>query len=392
MRTRIALVLTALTGLVLLLCPPVQADGTDGVDTDAVPVAGKLTITGNGFGHGRGLSQYGANGAAKAGLSAAQILAFYYPGTQRTQLSTRVRVWLTGDSDRSLVVRPESGLKVTDLRTGRAFTLPSIRVGAKAWRLAVVNGRSRVFFLKAGTWHLYRTAGRIALAGNGEFRTKDGTVTVAYGGANHVYRGQVRLTDGRSVNVLSLDNYLRGVVASEMPASWHPNALRAQAVAARTYAAFERAAHVDRSYQICDTSACQVYRGVAAEYPSTNAAVTATAGWILTAGGQPAFTQFSASNGGWSAYGGRSYLPAHQDGYDQAYRGWTKSLTAAAVQKAYPGIGTLVSARVTARDGAGEWGGRVTSVLLHGSKKDVTVSGGALRSLAGLRSEYFRFS
>ena len=66
---------------------------------------------------------------------------------------------------------------------------------------------------------------------------------------------------------LGLDDFVRGVVAREMPASWEPAAVQSQAVAARTYAAFERAANAGRAWHTCDTTSCQVYGGVAAEHP-----------------------------------------------------------------------------------------------------------------------------
>ena len=73
-----------------------------------------------------------------------------------------------------------------------------------------------------------------------------------------------------TVNVVKLDDYLKGVVAAEMPASWEQAALRAQAVAARTFATFNQAERAGSSYQICDTYSCQVYGGKSAEYPTTN--------------------------------------------------------------------------------------------------------------------------
>lgn len=385
MRTRIALVLGLLAGIVLT-GPATHAR----VPEDPVPAAGAV-VTGNGYGHGRGMSQHGAQGAAKEGKTTKQILAFYFPGTTPAQLTTTVRVWLTKDDART-VVRPEYRLRVADLGNGRTYHLPSVKLKAKAWRLSVVGGSTRVHFLSGGKWYLFRTGGRVALKGVGEFRAPDSTVTVAYGGANHVYRGRVRLVEGRTVNVVSLENYLRGVVASEMPATWHPEAVKAQAVAARTYAAFERAEHVNRSYQICDTSACQVYRGVAAEHPETNAAISATAGMILTSGGQPAFTQFSASNGGWSVAGTPSYLRAKADPYDKAYRGWTKALDTAALERAYPGHGALTSVQVLLRDGNGQWGGRVLQVRLNYTGWSKDISGSTLRSLLGLRSTYIQIS
>ena len=79
------------------------------------------------------------------------------------------------------------------------------------------------------------------------------------------------------MNVLSMDDYVRGVIPREMPASWQPEAVKAQAVAARTYATWSRDQYPSRYYQICDTSYCQVYGGQGAEDPRSNDAVTATA-------------------------------------------------------------------------------------------------------------------
>ena len=84
-------------------------------------------------------------------------------------------------------------------------------------------------------------------------------------GSTRGYRGALSLikrgSSGRTVNTVSMENYVRAVVPSEMPTSWHPNAVRAQAVAARTYGAFLRARSSSSGYDICDTTSCQVYRG-----------------------------------------------------------------------------------------------------------------------------------
>ena len=93
-----------------------------------------------------------------------------------------------------------------------------------------------------------------------------------------------------------------------MPASWSPAAVQAQAIAARTYAAYERAHPLTDTYQICDTTSCQVYGGYSSEHPDSNAAIAATAGKIQTYGGDPAFTQFSSSSGGWTSAGSVPYL------------------------------------------------------------------------------------
>jgi stage II sporulation protein D len=233
----------------------------------------------------------------------------------------------------------------------------------------------------------------VALVGNGEFRSSTGLVTLRTSAGTRTYRGGLRFVNTNTVNVLNLENYLKGVIPAEMPTSWAAEALRSQAVAARTYAAWSRAQNVSRYYQICDTTSCQVYRGFSGEQASSNAAVVATAGQILTSGGKPAFTQFSSSSGGWTAAGGPAYLPAQADPYDATpankLHDWTKSVDTAALVKAYPQLHTLRGIRILTRDGAGEWGGRVQTMLLDGTQDDVTISGSRFRSLAGLRSTYF---
>ena len=192
-----------------------------------------------------------------------------------------------------------------------------------------------------------------------------------------------------------MDDYVKGVVPREMPASWLAEALRAQAVAARTYAAYDRAAHPTRSYDTCDTTSCQVYGGASGEDSRSNAAVVATANQVVSYGGKPAFTQFGSSSGGWTSAGSMPYLTAKADPYDgfagNPVHTWTKAVKKSAVQKAWPGLGTLTRVVVTQRDGHGEWYGRVETMVLDGTKKNVTISGDTFRSRFGLRSSWFRF-
>lgn len=129
-------------------------------------------------------------------------------------------------------------------------------------------------------------------------------ITVAgrpYRGAIHVLRkpGSNSLL---AINELSLELYLMGVVPGEMPASWPAEALKAQAVAARSYALAtvleRRRADPDRQYDLHATVADQVYRGKAAETPSTNEAVRLTAGEFLSFSGDPVRTFFHSHCGG----------------------------------------------------------------------------------------------
>jgi SpoIID/LytB domain protein len=351
-----------------------------------VPANGVLHLTGHGYGHGHGMSQYGAQGAAEQGLTYRQILSFYYPGTTLGTVGGSMRVLISADTDHEVQVVPASGLSVRQVG-GAAYTLPTTS-GIKTWRLSVVSGKTTVSY-DNGSWHAWRTLG-----GDGEFY-RSGVVTLRVSGTTRNYRGSLRLTGGRTVDVVGLDDYVRGVAPREMPASWQPDAVRAQAVAARTYGAYERAANASRSYDICDTSACQVYGGAGAEDSRSNAAVTATAGQVLTYSGKPAFTQFASSDGGWTAAGGMPYLPAKADPYDgfsgNPVHTWTTTVTRSAIQKAWPSAGTVSRVVVTQRDGNGDWHGRVEKLVLAGSKKNVTVTGDSFRSRFGLRSSWFSF-
>jgi stage II sporulation protein D len=362
-----------------------------------VPTGRTITFHGHGFGHGHGMSQYGAYGAARRGLSYREILGFYYPGTSWGTVHRWVRVLVTADTTSDLVVSPASGLRVRDLGSGVLYRLPAI-AGVRRWRLNVDGGRSVLGYLTS-EWHRYRPGGHAALVGDGQFNA-DVPLRLWTPYGSRSYRGVLRaVAPGPgsavrdTVNVVSLDGYVRGVVASEMPVSWSMEAVKAQAVAARTYATWSRNENLDRYWHICDTTACQVYGGLDAEQPRGNAAVTATARQILTYGGTAAFTQFSASSGGWLSAGSRPYLVAKPDPYDgfsaNPVHDWTLRLDAARIERAYPRIGRLQRLLVTRRDGHGQWGGRVVTLVLDGRRANATLSGDAFRSAFGLRSSWF---
>ncbi|WKN47673.1 SpoIID/LytB domain-containing protein [Nocardioides sp. Arc9.136] len=362
------------------------------VDDWAVPRTATVTITGRGYGHGHGMSQYGAEGAARQGLGHREIVKFYYPGTQWGTSRGRVTVALSTDPGDDVVVRPRRGLTVRDLAGGDRLRLPEN--GAKQWRIAEAGtGRLRVAY-RTDKWRKWRD-----LAGNGEFYAGGAPVTLVTPVGDRPYRGRLRAarvgTGVETVNDLRLDSYLKGVVPLEIPATWSPAAVRAQAVAARTYASYERAHPRASAYQLCDTTSCQVYGGVAAEHPASNAAVDATAGQVLTAGGEPAFTQFASSSGGWTSAGSVPYLTAQKDPYDgwagNPVHRWSTTVDDGRIERAWPAVGDLRRIVVASRDGNGQWGGRVASVRLVGSRGSVTVSGDTLRSVLGLRSTYLTF-
>lgn len=397
MARRVLLAVTAVTALwvpagLFAAAPAVAATDRP---SDTAARTRSVTLEGRGYGHGHGMSQYGAQGAARQGLSYREILRFYYPGTARGTAGGRVEVLITADTSGDVVVVDRPGLTVRSLGTGRSWTLTR---DARLWRITPASGhRSTVSYRgSSGEWRPVRT-----VAGDAQFAAGGAPVRLRTPAGTTAYRGALRSASpgvsGRSrdtVNVLSLEKYLRGVVPQEIPPLWHPQAVRAQAVAARTYAAYERRRPLARHYQICDTSACQVYGGVPAEHPAATDAIRATRRQVLESGGGPAFTQFSASNGGWTVAGGFGYLPARRDPYDtwpgNPYRSWTASVRASRIEAAWPAVGTLRGVRVVRRDGNGAWGGRALRVRITGTRGAVRVSGETFRSVLGLRSTWFR--
>jgi len=390
-----ALVLTALLAGAQLV--PQSAAGVAVDQSWSIPQDGTITIGGHGFGHGHGMSQYGAEGAARQGKSWREILKFYYPGTEFGSNAGRVRVLLSADTSDDVVVGARPGLRVVNMATAEVWDAPDN--GATRWRLVAITGGDTAVAWYDGSWHRWKT-----FTGDGAFRAGGQPITLYTPGAARQYRGTLIAASPSSgpanrdtVNLIRFDNYIKGVIPNEMPPMWSPAAVAAQAVAARTYASYEadhpRADH----YQICDTSSCQVYGGFDDEHELSNEAVRATAGVILTYEGEPAFTQFASSSGGWTSANQFPYLPAKQDPYDDwagnPVHDWKLKVTVARIEKAWPGVGNLKTIRVVSRDGNGEWQGRVWNIVLLGRKNgDVTrvsVSGDSFRYALGLRSTWF---
>lgn len=362
-----------------------------------VPVDKRVVVHGHGYGHGHGMSQYGAQGAALKGLPYKEIIDFYYPGTSWRTMRGKVRVLITADTTDDVEVSPTTGLRVRDVATGEVHTLPE-RAAVTRWRLHVREGRTVVQRF-TDRWRRFHAPWARNIAGDAEFLANT-PITLWTPAGPRTYRGVLRAaspTPGSSVrdtvNIVSMNQYVMGVVPAEMPASWHAEAVKAQSVAARTYATWSRNQNMGRYYQICDTTACQVYGGVGGEDPRSNAAVRATGRQILTYAGKPAFTQFSASSGGWTRAGSVPYLPAQEDPYDgwegNSVHRWSATADLAVLERSYPAVGSLRRLHVTARDGNGDWQGRVESLVLDGTKGRVTISGDAFRWAFGLRSSWF---
>lgn len=381
------------------------------------PADGVYPLDGRGFGHGIGLSQYGARGAATAGLTWRQIIATYYPGTTiGDNGNPTIRVRLVAQT--ALAVRAQSGLRVNLDRAGTPTAwqvLPAsvprrgVALTVEAWDLAHYTHAvsDPVEAAKyTGWWLRFRPVGGSSFLNHQMVGASaltvafdnpaTGVVRKVSGAAYRTYRGELRHVRSSNlataavtiVDSLAMESYLRGVVPNEMPPSWAAEAVRSQAVAARTYAEYERRhAPSGRAYDTCDTTSCQVMGAVETEEALADAAIAATARQIVLYSGAAAFTQFSAANGGYSVVGSQPYLVAKADPYDTFT--WQTTVSATTLERVWPAVGRLTAVKITQRDGRGEWGGRVKQLVLQGTSGSVTVSGASFRSALGLRSDYF---
>jgi SpoIID/LytB domain protein len=220
-------------------------------------VAGTVfLLDGRGWGHGVGMSQWGAEGYARHGYDYRRILAHYYPHTHIGIADPRdVRV-LLADAQDSVRVGSAAPFVVVDAR-GMTLHLPA--------RSVVVN---RKFMLRHK--HLRQP-----------IRFDPGAQPLTVAGA--AYRGSVvvkaKLEGLMAVNVLPLDRYLRGVVPWEAPTGWHGQTYEAQAVAARSYTL--ATLHPNADFDLYSDARSQMYGGIRAERDETNVAVGATAGQVL---------------------------------------------------------------------------------------------------------------
>ena len=210
------------------------------------------------------------------------------------------------------------------------------------------------------------------------------------------YRGRLQVLVGgsglRAINHVGLESYLPSVVGSEMPTSWPQAALRAQAVAARTYALRQR--KPADPFDLSATVSSQVYKGVDAETPSTREAVLSTRGQVLMYGSSLANAVFHSSSGGATENSGDlwsqqlPYLVSVSD-FDQAspVQAWQQRLEPEQLQQAFAEIGGAQRIDVLSTTSTG----RVRQARVSGPSGTLVVSGAQLRSRLGLRSTMVRF-
>ena len=312
-----------------------------------------LIVTGHGWGHGVGMSQWGAYGYALHGWKYGRILSHYYPGTKLSHYGEpRVRVLLAQGAS-SVTVGCATPIRVTDgKRLTRTLPAGTYGVGSRLVFPVRRNGGGFSF----GHVAVFDCA-RAPLTFDG--RAYHGTLVLcaADGG------------DVSVVNGLSLDTYVRGVVPSESPSHWPIAELEAQAVAARSYALAEL--QPTSWYDLVPTTADQVYGGVRAEQPRSDHAVYATLGQVLTWDGEVARTYYSSSSGGrtesvqdaWPGSAPIPYLRSVPDPYDtySPHHDWGPYNFSSSRLASALGLGSAVESAQVQRDGSL----RAESVLFH---------------------------
>jgi len=229
---------------------------------------------------------------------------------------------------------------------------------------------------------------------NPQISSLEGNITV---GARR-YRGTIEVIKSSSnkltaVNVLKLDEYLYGVVPSEMPPSWHSEALKAQAIASRSYALSRMDRHQAEGYHFCDGTHCQVYVGASREQPSTTGAVNTTHNMVATYDDKPINAVYFSSSGGATDNSENvwanpvAYLKTVPEINEQGISTWTRTYSAAQMETILKAkgidVGSLKNIEITE---VGPYG-RVQKLTVTGSRGTATITGEDTRTLFSGTSE-----
>jgi len=336
----------------------------------------KWVVKGRGWGHGVGMSQYGAYGLARHGRGYRKILDHYYRHTRIGHAgSNSIKVLLGSGSDSVSFSKAKKACGKR-LRRDRGYR-----------------------FKRSGSDVILRRThrGRITSCGQSGIASGGGTIRI---GGKGVYRGKLKAKisdDGLLViNPVGLQAYVKGVVPNEVPSSWPKAALRAQAVAARSYAL---ATSGEGDFDVYDDTRSQVYGGKDSETERTNKAAKRTSGLVVRHGQEVATTYFFSTSGGQTEsveYGFPGadpvgYLKSVPDPYDGAspYHRWKMHYSQSEIESRLSGLfaGRLRKIRVLNRGDSP----RIVSARVVGSNGSSKVSGPGLQALLDLRSTWARF-
>ena len=369
---------TILVALAVAICAAAPAEA-----------AKRFTVRGAGFGHGVGMSQYGAMGYAAHGWDYKRILGHYYT-----------------DTGLGVLREPRTVRVLLQSVTGSASFTGATRAGGRRvspTATYVVRGRA------GGLVQLLTRRGREIATVPAPLRaTGPAPLTLkgnsGHGRTNGAYRGALEFRPGtfggiNAINAVGVDDYVQGVVPLESPAAWPIEALKAQAVAARTYALTTSKSSV--GFEHYPDTRSQVYGGLGAEQPSTNAATQQTAGQLVTYQGQPVATYFFSTSGGRTEDVEKSglgteplpWLKSVEDEYDEVsprHRWGPIRLTMRRAAAKLRGLvlGRFRGIEVVTRGSSP----RIVEADVVGTRGRVRVSGPALRARLGLYDTWAFFT
>jgi stage II sporulation protein D len=369
----------AAAALVCLAIPPAAAQAKS-----------SFVIRGAGFGHGIGLSQYGADGYAQHGFDYKTIVGHYYQGTSIATVSPAptIRVLLESSTAPSFTGADDAGGRNLD----PAKTYSIVRAGAGSVALRSPHGR-----------RLATYDGTLRVTGPGPLRLNG---LAGNGVRNGSYRGALEFRTGlfsgvSAINAVGLEDYVRGVVSAESPAAWPAAALEAQAVVARSYAITTDAGSATDGFTAYPDTRSQMYRGVAAEFPSTESAVSDTEGEVVTYAGKPVVTYFFSTSGGRTenvenSFVGalpRPWLRGVKDPFDSVsprhrWGPYRMTLTQAGAKLGSLVKGRFRSIKVLQRG----FSPRVVRAQVVGTRGRTDVTGATLRSRFGLYDSWAYFT
>lgn len=334
-----------------------------------------FVIKGRGWGHGVGLSQYGAFGLARRGTAYTKILSHYYPGTTLGPAPvSKVRV-LLAEGRKSLTISSPSQFRVRD-------------------------GEGALHILAAGSY-AFGPGLSLKVKGEAKARSLVGPLLFLPGAfpldLGRPYRGEIQVvSEGgklQAINVIGLEQYLYGVVPSEVPTDWPLEALKAQAVVARSYALSGR--RTGAAFDLYSDTRSQVYLGVEEEEGPTNQAVDATAGKVLLYRGQVARTYYHSTSGGRTAAIGDAWpgskpvpylvsVPDPEDALSPHHQWGPFVFAGKTIASAVKARGTLLDVTTTPNAS-----GRVQSVTALTNLGQWSAEGTRVREALGLRSTWF---
>ena len=363
-----------------------------GFSTPNLAAGDHVTFNGAGWGHGVGISHQSLPSRIAAGQTASTILGFYYPGTVLTGGWTldNLRVHLASASRSRF--RPRGSFELvldgSAVYSSSATELFTVARAGDGWEVTTSGGASLC-------------PGQVCSGDVLQIRTADGTAVESSATRHSYSHGQITLSKmpGNTwyrivLANLDLEHYLRGV--AEVPPDWPAEALRAQAIASRSYAL--HVARENRSsdtwlvpFDLYSTTMSQVYSGNTRELSPRNGpwlqAIADTAGQVLTYGGEPALTLFTTSGGGYTENSGYAfneqhpYLVAAPDPFTAGdpYTPWTRTYSVDALSRwlarvADTNVGTLQRIEVSGNISVS---GRIdrATVRLVGSSATRSVSG-----------------